>query len=263
MADKKSPFQTRVSKSSGLSPFKQETDIDPNAESEQDLLASATEKFREYLAKNLNPYGYHDPLGRIYKAVVKGEQDPKRTRMEFTEENPSEKIGEFSWDDREGGDTENVERIDLLNIVMGQPQKYNSMQESEYRPTESKDPKATYYKSEQTEAEIKEAFKIELRGERSVDEALAKVTTSYKGEKGRRGGSVLGKYKVDTGVDEKGHYISYYDIWDLNPIPETGSDIIDIGVGKVASYLTKKAGFKSPEIYGRIYYNPETGQIIE
>ena len=40
-------------------------------------------------------------------------------------------------------------------------------------------------------------------------------------------------------------------------------DVIDTGVGKVASYLTKKAGMKSPEIYGRIYYDPKTGQFIE
>ncbi len=259
---KKSPFQTRVSKVSGLSPFKDETDTDE--ESEQSWLASATEGIRKNLAENLTPYGYSDALGRIYKAGIKGEQDPTRTRMESSVENPTEEVSEYEYFSPENN-TEDEERIDLLNIVMGQPQKYDSMQESEYRPTESKDPKATYYKSEQTEAEIKNAFKIELKGN-TVEEALAEVTsgsTLVNVGDGRRQGSVLGKYKVDTGVDEKGHYISYYDIWDLNPIPETGVDTIDVGVGKVASYLTGKAGLKSPEIYGRIYYDPKTGQVIE
>jgi hypothetical protein len=247
---KKSPFQTRVSKVSGLSPFKDETDT--GEESEQGWLASATEGIRKNLAENLIPYGYLNPLEKLYKAGVKGEKSHARTNMEeYGIEKKVQGLGKYNT---------NIERIDLLNIVMGQPQEHDSMQESEYKPTESKDPDATYYRSKQTEVEIKDAVRA-----KGIDKVLTESQEDeyYDYQPGRRGGSVLGTYKIDKGVDEKGHYISYYDIWDLNPIPETGVDTIDVGVGKVASYLTKKAGMKSPEIYGRIYYDPKTGKFIE
>ena len=54
----------------------------------------------------------------------------------------------------------------------------------------------------------------------------------------------MGNYTLSEGQDEKGNYISYYDRWDLD-IP--GASIIG----------------KPFEIYDRIYYNPETFEIIE
>ncbi|MFA7285204.1 MAG: hypothetical protein WC004_05295, partial [Candidatus Absconditabacterales bacterium] len=64
---------------------------------------------------------------------------------------------------------------------------------------------------------------------------------------------VMGQYTISTGIDpENGlHYMSYYDIWDLHPF--TGP--------------LKRLGDRLPgkpfEIYGRIYYNPQTMQIID
>lgn len=260
---------------SGLSPLK------------QDWLASTTKTLRKNLAENLNPYGYWDPIQRIYKAGIKGEKSIDRIDTELGADpstidsykgpGPWDESGGYYYDEEvaydkfttETAGNEERERIDLLNIVMGQPQEYNSIQESEYKPTKSKDSKATYYKSKQTEQEIKYSFGTILRRNNyNVDVALNKIIKGSEPDKDvdRRGGvfgSVLGKYKLDKGVDDRGHYISYYDIWDLNPMPRTGSDFIDTGVGKVAGYLTKKAGFKSPEIYGRIYYDPDTGEILD
>ena len=160
---------------------------------------------------------------------------------------------------------------------MGQPQKHNTVTKSKYKPTESKDSNAEYYSSKFTEKEIKsdlikalEAAQAEAgkEGKVNVEQVISSIVTPTESEKKLYGtetnvSGTLGQFKIDKGVDEKGHYISYYDIWDLNPIPESGVDFIDTGVGKVASYLTKKAGLKSPEIYGRIYYDPKTGKFIE
>ena len=259
---KKSPFQTRVSKVSGLSPFKDETDT--GAESEQSWLASATEGIRKDLAENLNPYSYQDPLGRVYKAL-RGEK--------------SEFGREFTDEEAKSGAEMDKERVDLLQMVMGQPQKHNSITKSEYEPTESKDSNVEYYSSKFTEKEIKSDLSKVLKAaqaeagnwvlnERDIERVISSIVTPTEAEKELYGtdtnvSGTLGQFKIDKGVDEKGHYISYYDIWDLNPIPETGVDAIDTGVGKVASYLTRKVGMKSPEIYGRIYYDPKTGQVIE
>ena len=58
---------------------------------------------------------------------------------------------------------------------------------------------------------------------------------------------LMAHYKLSLGQDEKGHYLSYYDVWDLD-VP-----------------LEKGGGFfgKPFEIYDRIYYDPETFEIIE
>ena len=64
---------------------------------------------------------------------------------------------------------------------------------------------------------------------------------------------VLGNFKLDKGQDDHGHYISYYDDWNLNP---TGVNVLDGAI----DYL---GGLTPPEIYGRIYYNPDNGQIIK
>lgn len=58
---------------------------------------------------------------------------------------------------------------------------------------------------------------------------------------------IMGDYTVSAGEDEKGHYISYYDKWNLE------------------KSLEGEEGFlgKPYEIYDRIYYDQETGEKIE
>ena len=247
-----SPIKTRIGGVS--SPLREET------ESEQSWLASVTEKTRENLAKNLNPYGYGNAISRLYSAGIKGEKSRGREDPDFPYTSALDK-----------------ERVDLLQIVMGQPQEYKTISKSKYKPTEAKDINAEYYSSKLTEDEIKRDLSRTLKkaqaevgegGKVDIEQVISSIVTPTEAEKEAYGtetnvSGTLGQFKIDKGVDEKGHYISYYDIWDLNPIPETGVSAIDKGVGKVASYLTKKAGMKSPEIYGRIYYDPKTGEIIE
>ena len=58
----------------------------------------------------------------------------------------------------------------------------------------------------------------------------------------------VGKMVWDSGEDDRGKYMSYYDKWNLNPtggtIPKMSDETID-----------KVLGLKSPEIYGRIYFD--------
>ena len=153
-----------------------------------------------------------------------------------------------------------MERIDLLQVLMDQPQKYDSIETSDYKPTKSKDENATYYKSKTTEDTLKSRLPKASKTHGSVEDWIKDVkkhgATKY--------GSVLGNYTIDKGQDEKGHYISYYDKWDLNPIPTTGVTGIDKNIDKAVGWLTKNVvGMTNPEIYGRIYYNPETNEPID
>lgn len=61
------------------------------------------------------------------------------------------------------------------------------------------------------------------------------------------GHDVMGNYTMSAGEDEKGTYVSYYDSWDLEGTLEGVNGVIG----------------QPFEIYDRIYYNPETGEIIK
>jgi hypothetical protein len=57
----------------------------------------------------------------------------------------------------------------------------------------------------------------------------------------------LQHYRISIGEDNRGSYISYYDIWDLN-VPSEGNKLTKVG--------------HPFEVYDRIYYNPKTGEIL-
>jgi len=63
--------------------------------------------------------------------------------------------------------------------------------------------------------------------------------------------AVMGNFIGSKGQDKRGHYISYYDKWDLTP------KIFDKRIP-----MEKIAG-KPFEIYDRIYYDPRTGEMID
>jgi hypothetical protein len=56
---------------------------------------------------------------------------------------------------------------------------------------------------------------------------------------------VMGNYVLSKGEDEHGHYISYWDKWDLGGSVEGTSGIVG----------------RPYEIYDRIYYDPHTFDI--
>lgn len=57
----------------------------------------------------------------------------------------------------------------------------------------------------------------------------------------------MGEFKLSFGKDEKGEFISYYDIWNLNPT----------GKGDISFFG------KPMEIYGRVYVSPEQIKNLE
>lgn len=90
-------------------------------------------------------------------------------------------------------------------------------------------------------------FSSKFTSTSKVLELIARIRKS--GDKSIRfdsGAHIMGNVTVSLGEDEHGSYISYYDKWDLN-LP---TEVSGRGVGR------------SFEIYDRMYYDPQTGEII-
>jgi len=219
--------------------------------------------WRENLAENIYPFGYSgpgitpgdkyygekimDPISRLYNAIVLDK-----------DENPyyAENYGYGADEDN------NKERVDLLNMILGREQKYNTIKKSTYKPTKSTDLNAEYYRSQFTEDVLKSILTDEtLRTDPISPEKLLTGKNYGRPIRGNIRG-VLGEFVMDHGKDEKGPYISYYDKWDLNPLSSesTSGNVIS---RDLENKIQSAVGIKPAEIYGRVYYDPKTGKPIE
>jgi len=145
-------------------------------------------------------------------------------------------------------------REDAWMFYLGLPQKHNTFGISDYQPGKSEDIKY-YYKINVFKINFAETMKINaFEGKSGLERLIFKigkegfiivrdVYTDY--EEG-----VMGDFKISLGWDESGYYLSYYDIWDL---------------GEQSLGIEGEKGFfgKSFEIYDRIYYDPETFEVLE
>jgi hypothetical protein len=156
---------------------------------------------------------------------------------------------------------------DAWRMYLGLPQASGTFQESEYRPTIGSGEDIRYRDFSRPDRVIDT-----LVSQRDLDEPLAGFDpeapfTARERESLRRayaieglvkeiegtggsvletdtmgfGGDVMGDYTLGVGEDEGGSYLSYYDKWDLAP--------------QVAQISRAGQPF---DIYGRMYYNPET-----
>ncbi len=195
-------------------------------------LTSATKPIREKIAKNLRPFSYEGSDGGAIervKNVLIG--DPEPGSIASDKQEPRHR----QYKPKEGMQAKR-ERQDLLSMMMTGKQQHSSIPVSEYKPTKAKNKNITYYTSPETEVDINKMVQ-----DPDWDGSLDKIKSTY--------GRVLGNYTINKGEDERGKYISYYDVWDLNPYK---------GKNKVADMVTTAgqyfSGVKPAEIYGRVYY---------
>ena len=146
-------------------------------------------------------------------------------------------------------------KIDALNMTMGLPQEFNTLEESPYNPQDEGiwgnvkrafGAGTKYYRVSSSvkgfspQTFINQHKKFLESGERKGD---AKTWTSSDLKNNSIYGD-LGNYNIGSGQDDKGHYISIYDKNDYK--------------GGVLF------GANEPfEIYDRIYYNPKTYKVIK
>tara|TARA_R110000787_G_scaffold115506_3_gene225476 strand:+ start:28861 stop:31134 length:2274 start_codon:yes stop_codon:yes gene_type:complete len=200
--------------------------------------------WRKNIAKNLNPYGYQDPVSRIWSAVVQDKESHQGKKAIIGEKNESKE-----------------ERTDLMHMMLGLDQENDSILESEWKPTEDdvvfpKDSDAKFYSSPVTEERIRNsllspsAWDTDSEGNNSifnVDNLL-----------GKRYGKTLGNFSITKGEDDEGSYLEYKDIWDLNPLSE-GPGV----VRNIENAIQSAMGIEPTKLYGRVYYDPKTGKTTK
>lgn len=208
------------------------------------------------LAENISPYGYSGAKGRIYNALVLNEPE------------------EHSYQDKTFTPVASTkERIDLFSMYLGRDQPYGSVLPSEYGSEDN-----PLYRSAATEETLEQMIADAYAGYKYVTTPNGGQTfrqetsaspldilneefknpsyhnTPIAGYEGFTHGNVLGNYTGKVKQDEKGTYIEYQDVWDLSPFPNTEK----AGLVPLAE---KIIGATPAKIYGRVYFDPETGEI--
>jgi hypothetical protein len=121
---------------------------------------------------------------------------------------------------------------DALSIFNNQPQKYNSFEDSRYKPSDSKNPNAKYYRfNNKYEKQIEDDLLL-YNNRDFIDNQEKKRQI----EGSIIAGASLKDYQYSKGKDDRGDYIAYYDINDY---------------GNILDIIPNTDPF---EIYGRIHY---------
>jgi len=195
----------------------------------------------------------------------------------------------WNWASRKAGDVDSRQDAfgtlgDLYAYYAGQPLHYNTLEYSKYKPTNSKDPNATYisindpkFKQEifdkYNDVFVKKQLQAGLSTltvkedkindntyavsgySKPTPEQLKEYSLTKKPLYAIKGkghvSNAIGRYFLSKGKDDKGEYISYYDTFDEGSGPNGG------GIGEILK-LTKPF-----EIYGRIYLDPKTGKPVQ
>lgn len=143
---------------------------------------------------------------------------------------------------------------DAWRLYLGMPQKYNTFAISDFKPASSIQEKY-YFKINgfkdsmfkdwyENNSQGKDISEIEKDRMRSIVASMPEENMIYDMTSMMTSSKVMGHFQGSRGQDDKGHYISYYDIYDFS-VP--GSSLIG----------------KPFEIYDRIYYDPNTFEILE
>lgn len=189
-------------------------------------------KYQESLSNNLKPIGY-DYNSFVHALYEKNKgREVLENRAKDTDPYASNLIPKS--------------RLDAFNFYMGKPQKYNTFDVSDYRPSKETDFKTNYYKlnyfqdyyaPDSNVTDLENLFKTKSLAETDLPFLFSK---KEKQKVNAADAPVMANYTLSKGEDEKGKYYSYYDKWDIAPM--------DFG--------------KPFEIYDRIYYDPSTNKII-
>jgi len=246
--------------------------------------------------KNIVPQGYGDlpqTLDRIERYEKNLGRNPMETLWYGAEESSTGKPIYYDLPKRD----------DAFALYLGLPQKNKSFGISEYQPGDSKENKY-YFKPNYLDENLKNRLVASYFDNKYVggDERYPRDNDNVyiANERGdvfpqktdslERAGvpfenpmyaewmvdNPLGDFKMSKGKDEKGHYISIYDTWDLNPFKEGKGSSSNAYAATLKAFAKMKGvdvsddteistlfGAGKPfEIYDRIYYDPKTKKVI-
>ena len=150
---------------------------------------------------------------------------------------------------------------DAWRLYLGLPQQHETFGISEYQPSKGVENKYYFSLKNFREDIIKEYNAYEPNGIMGIVDSLESKGGSEIVEYGvfvlpvgvmdeGLKSDVMGDFTLSLGNDENGYYISYYDVWDLG--------------GEKFGIEGEEGVFGKPfEIYDRIYYDPETFEILD
>ena len=190
------------------------------------------------LSENINPYNYDDVdaqtgaqmpwYGRAVNTVL-GQKEPNRI---LTEKAAQQGVDPYTGKPSNEART----RLDLLNMFANKPQQYGTLQPSEYKPSIGAEKGSRYMKSKAIESDIlnnmftqteqgKKILESGIRSESDLEKLLTESGLPY--EKGK-GGYVmkvpgLGQGTLGVKKDKDGVYLSYSDVWDVDPARYSGT----------------------------------------
>lgn len=236
------------------------------------------------LGENIDPFEYGNkegsPFKRIFRSGIFGSKEQGRKDLEEAVKNKPFDVNDSFVD-------EGKTRTDLLQLYARRPQQYNTLEPADYIPTAGHERGDEYIKSKfvedaliksilnqsdttqpipnlRTKADIQRY--IETHGETALDTKPGAKTRGIATKV-----PALGTATLSAGEDNGRPYLSYYDLWDLNPYVGAYSDTPEKEQQnwhnqwkkEGVDIATKFAGAKPPKVYGRIYFDPETGRPIQ
>lgn len=256
----------------------------PMAEPAKEVLKTVAAFARERLAKNIMPWNYDNlesggkgTFKRGMEAIVLNKKEPERAEKEqYLEKGYGMKATD-----------EDKLRLDLLSQYGGLKQKYNTLSASRFRPTKEIKKDTKYVDSKIISSGLVKSIADDIgalpaiRSKKDLENLVSTLklqgsTFLSRDEKtgevevGKTGGvkgkiTGLGTANIAVSEDEKGPYISYYDVWDIDPTSGSYKTTEQGTAKKAAIDFGKKilaVGSKPPEIYGRIYFDKKTGKPI-
>lgn len=211
---------------------------------------------RKKLYDNVIPFGYNNPVERVYNAVIKNKKeqyDPAYRVSEDTAETLDALWGQY---------------LNIPNKDRHQINNNNGIVRS--AGPDNKE----YYQLKNLDPIIDEVVDRGLGGEERIQKVPGKTpwVTYYHapiklGEtvQSNTQNQVLGEYQIGRGYDDRGEYLSYSDIWDINPYQKSVNlygqnkpEEESFG-DRLARYLVPKNGDASMgigkpiNIFGKIY----------
>ncbi len=173
-------------------------DIIQDAKDIKDNFTLNTDSLRDRFYKHFDPYSSYTNEGieRAINLVVGG---PDYAKRKYPEDKLYIEGAQSPFEDAVWGT--------YLGIPKENRKYKTSLKESEYKPTRGAEDNTTYYTVPINDATkrllVDEGSKLDFN-----QNANTKALFDYN----------MGTSTVGKGVDNKGEYISYYDIWDVNPL---------------------------------------------
>jgi len=204
-----------------------------------ELRAGYVKGLSEFFYKLVYPAGYSEynyalkkPYAYLKRLLSEGRAEGIKTRAE--------------------GNSISENRDDVWRLYLGFPQTRDTFGISRYQPAKSKEDRYYYNINYKGKLQSEDIFRILNNIDGEVDNpsieppirvnantVITKIEINYEVLPG------LGYYTLSRSMDSCGSYISYYDLWDMEP-------------NKIEGYLGTPL-----EIYDRIYYNSVTYEPLK